>query len=61
MLYSNQKWHYFVKKVSMSNTVLPLERVQYLEAAGVLARAFHDDPVVVTLMKGLTPEERKRY
>lgn len=42
----------------MSNTVLPLKRVRYREAAGVLAQAFQDDPVAVAILKGLTPEER---
>jgi GNAT superfamily N-acetyltransferase len=42
----------------MSSTVLPLERVRYQEAAGVLARAFQDDPIAVAILKGLTPEER---
>ena len=42
----------------MSNTVLTLEPIRYQEAAGVLARAFQDDPVVVAILKGLAPEER---
>ena len=42
----------------MPNTVSPLERSRYREAAGVLARAFQDDPVVVAIMKGLTPDAR---
>jgi ribosomal protein S18 acetylase RimI-like enzyme len=43
---------------SMSNTTLPLEYSHYREAAGVLARAFQDDPVVMAVLKGLTLEER---
>jgi ribosomal protein S18 acetylase RimI-like enzyme len=42
----------------MSNAVLPLECSRYGESAGVLARAFQDDPVAVAILKGLAPQER---
>lgn len=42
----------------MSNTVVPLECSRYREAAGILARAFQDDPVVAAILKDLSPEVR---
>lgn len=42
----------------MPNNVLPLQSSQYQETSGMLARAFQDDPVVVAVLKGFTPENR---
>lgn len=42
----------------MPDAVVPLERARYREAAGVLAQAFRDDPVVAAIFKSLAPESR---
>lgn len=42
----------------MSNDVHPLEHTRYREAAGVLGRAFQNDPVVLAILKGMAPERR---
>jgi GNAT superfamily N-acetyltransferase len=42
----------------MSRTILPLERARYREAAGVLARVFQNDPVAVSILKSVAPENR---
>ena len=42
----------------MEREVLPLDRAKIQEGAGVLGRAFRDDPMVVAILGGVVPEIR---
>ncbi len=43
---------------SLGGSVSRLESSEFKRASGILARAFYDDPVVQSILRGLEPQER---